>query len=151
MTSSTTCQEGRQVPTTRIDAVLYWDGLDSMCAIMDDWHDWFNLHDEDQHADVQGNDGESGRLRKRTRFEINGLRFDVRLWARVDWHEMTERTVADELREMAAFLGERADELERRADLEEPHRKHRFERLAIKHGRHPAAGSAAGDARKGVA
>ena len=42
-----------------------------------------------------------------------------------------ERTVADELREMAAFLGERADGLERRADLEEPHRKHRFERLAI--------------------
>ncbi len=132
-----------------IDSVLYWDVLGSMCGMMDDWHDWFNLHDEEQHADVQRNYGESGRLRKRTRFEINGLRFDVRLWARVDWHEMTERAVADELREMAAFLYERAGELDKQADEQEPRRKNRLARLAVKYGR--SVGTPAQDTGKVVA
>jgi hypothetical protein len=142
------CPGGAPGSDDPIDSVLYWDALDSMCTIMDDWHDWLNLHDEKQHADVQRNYGEGGRLRKRTRFEINGLRFDVQLWARVDWHEMAERTVADELRGMAAFLSERADELERRADEDEPRRKARLSRLAIKYGRPVAAGGPAQDGKE---
>jgi ABC-type Zn2+ transport system substrate-binding protein/surface adhesin len=98
-----------------LDAVFYWDASDVLSDLRGNYSDWFRAHNEGTHADVQNNYHDHGRQRKRTRFERNGMRFDVHLWARIDWHREAQREVATELRRMAEFLNEKADEIEKYA------------------------------------